>query len=701
MSRPVRRSQAVSPFGVGALVDFPKAVSLVHAGLDAWPFDPANPAHAEFKVDDEPRLARMLGVDFFVQPPDFRKVSSGSGMVTPNAGLKLPFLRFPIWHSCPRCGRMFETHYHDPVPPRCNGPVGSGAGKGQSHPARTPVQVRFVAVCKQGHMRDFPWLEWLDLDRDEWGGHRSNRWLRLISTGSASTTGVVVAAEEMQSSGIVTVKRRSLAGAFGIDTGIQCDGQNPSLSYGDGGDEPVEQCGERLKAVLRGASNLYFADVRSAIYVPTIQDHALPQGVLDLLDDYAFKQKLIAAALGSQDGTLTPGSAAAQLEQDVPESTVDPETLAEAFNKHALHEVLTSRSKVATALVLASQTTEGALTAELVREVIANSGAIKYWKVDPRRLVTPLKVWLQTRSGSPAEGEDTDTGSSGRVRFRHEEYAAFCRDGQEGSPKVHLLVRSRSVAEYDALIGRYFSRVSLLEKLRETRAFVGYSRVEASPVTDPASRWRLVSRKPLNWLPAVVVRGEGFFLVFDEERLDRWDQRYGAFHRERLGDANRSLAEQARRRGTQHEDVSPKFILLHTFAHGLINQLTFECGYGSSSLRERIYFSDASPRMAGILIYTAAGDSEGTMGGLVKMGQPGHLERTVAKAIDRMRWCSSDPVCIESKGQGPGSCNLGACHSCALLPETSCEQQNRLLDRAMLIGTLGHPDAGYFSGRSD
>ena len=73
MSRPVRRSQAVAPFGIGAMVDFPGPVSLIHAGLDAWPFDEKNPDHREFRVDDEPRLARRLGVDFFVQPPDFRQ----------------------------------------------------------------------------------------------------------------------------------------------------------------------------------------------------------------------------------------------------------------------------------------------------------------------------------------------------------------------------------------------------------------------------------------------------------------------------------------------------------------------------------------------------------------------------------------------------------------------------------------------------
>lgn len=111
MSRPVRRSQAVSPFGVGALVDFPGPVSLIHAGLDAWPFDEKNPDHREFRVDDEPRLARRLGVDFFVQPPDFRQVERGGTGDAVNLGLKLPFLRFPLWHSCPRCGRMFEGKY--------------------------------------------------------------------------------------------------------------------------------------------------------------------------------------------------------------------------------------------------------------------------------------------------------------------------------------------------------------------------------------------------------------------------------------------------------------------------------------------------------------------------------------------------------------------------------------------------------------
>jgi len=97
------------------------------------------------------------------------------------------------------------------------------------------------------------------------------------------------------------------------------------------------------------------------------------------------------------------------------------------------------------------------------------------------------------------------------------------------------------------------------------------------------------------------------------------------------------------------------------------------------------------------LIYTASGDSEGSLGGLVRQGKQGNLETIVYNAIENARWCSSDPICIDSHGQGPNSCNLAACHNCSLLPETCCEESNMLLDRAMLIGELDNPSIGYFN----
>jgi hypothetical protein len=140
--------------------------------------------------------------------------------------------------------------------------------------------------------------------------------------------------------------------------------------------------------------------------------------------------------------------------------------------------------------------------------------------------------------------------------------------------------------------------------------------------------------------------------------------------------------------------------MLHTLAHLLIARLIFECGYSSASLRERLYVSsdDRAP-MCAVLIYTAAGDAEGTMGGLVRMGRPELLEGVVARALESAMWCSADPVCMElaeAGGQGPDSCNLAACHACALLPETACEHFNRFLDRALVVGSHSTPELGLF-----
>lgn len=101
--------------------------------------------------------------------------------------------------------------------------------------------------------------------------------------------------------------------------------------------------------------------------------------------------------------------------------------------------------------------------------------------------------------------------------------------------------------------------------------------------------------------------------------------------------------------------------------------------------------------MEGILIYTSSGDSDGTMGGLVRQGDPGRLEAIIHEATRKAAWCSSDPICIESRGQGSDNANLAACHACALLPETSCEAGNRVLDRGLVVGTPEAPDIGYFT----
>ena len=710
MSRPIRRSQAISPFGIGALVDFPGPVSLVHAGLDAWPFDEANPAHREFRVDDEMRLSRRLNVDFFVEPPDFRAPTRGQEVNRENLSLKLPFLRFPLWHVCPRCGRMHRSEYHHSSPPTCRGPIGSGSGSGGEHSSRKTIQVRFVAACKNGHLTDFPWLQWLFKDSSPtWQPDGESRWLRMRSSGSASLTGVEVRAEERSSGGgIHVVERRTLAGAFERDAtsgapsafskmGVVCNGHNPAMAIGHSAMN-APSCGQELHPLLRGASNLYFPQVVSSIYIPDIDDRELTQEVLDLLDDHQLKTGLLFSAQNADDGLISTKAVKNLLRSLRPESSVDPAVLAEAANKHLLADILLGDRRIHAFL---NQKIKIAPDRKLSREMVASalSSFCSDWEIDPSLLLIPLARKLEGLSSDAAEATEARQDTLIESDYRRDEYRVFCRDIQEGFPKNNLLIRSSSIENYGDVVSRNFERVSLMHKLRETRAFVGFSRIYPESDLTQEERWQLIAREKKRWLPAVIVRGEGIFLKFRDDQITSWLDKNGTTHEGRLARINHSFGELRIRRKQQPRTVSPKHVLIHTFAHLLINQLVYECGYGSASLKERIYAADGESPMSGVLIYTAAGDSEGTMGGLVKMGQPGHLERVVSKALEAARWCSSDPVCIETGGQGPDNCNLGACHSCALLPETSCEEQNRLLDRGVVVGTLHNPAAGFFGDK--
>src|SRR5205823_678482 len=197
------------------------------------------------------------------------------------------------------------------------------------------------------------------------------------------------------------------------------------------------------------------------------------------------------------------------------------------------------------------------------------------------------------------------------------------------------------------------------------------------------------------------VYGEGIFVELDMAAVNRWFQQEPEIAK-RIEPLVKHYNAVRTIRGQPQRNITAKFILLHTLAHVLINQLSFDCGYGSASLRERLYcdFSDPKKPMQGVLIYTASGDAEGTMGGLVRQGRSGRLEPTIQRAMNRASWCSSDPVCIETSGQGVDNANLAACHGCALLPETSCEEGNRLLDRGLLVGTVEEPAIGLFGDPS-
>lgn len=235
--------------------------------------------------------------------------------------------------------------------------------------------------------------------------------------------------------------------------------------------------------------------------------------------------------------------------------------------------------------------------------------------------------------------------------------------------------------------------VLLAERLREVGALIGFTRVEPPEEGGSEhgpSRAPLTSGSP-SWILATEVRGEGVFLRFDAAHLESWLARPEVLQREqRLLEGYRHW--RAARRMPQDDEAFPGalYFAIHSFSHALLREFAIDCGYSAASIRERIYASteDGRIQMAGLMLYTAAPDSEGTLGGLVELGRPENLGRLVTRALAMASLCSSDPLCSEHDPTADRSLHGAACHACLFAAETSCEEGNRFLDRALLVPTF-------------
>jgi Domain of unknown function (DUF1998) len=622
---PVRRGQLISPFGPGAMMILPDGVSVICGGLDHWfkheSGDAQNIDQREYQVD-EWRLAQRLNVGHFFLPPDHRRVRRHDPPT--NGYLTVPFLRFPQWHYCTRCGLMRR------VPLVTKGRIKCAECEARGW-TRYIVQVPFVAMCDAGHIQDFPWIEWVYGTANP---PQNPPPMRLHSTGGMTLAGQKVKVDggpERTLAGITNAKPDGTDTELSrtLDSGrtpFLCPGHRPWL-----GTEEGEGCGRPLRGTLRSAANVYFAQIHSSIYLPRSDDTTVAE-VITLLEQPPLSTFL--SIFTGAGGSPTP----AQLRQ--------------LYREHV--STFTDRQ-----LELAISTVCGGPAARQQRQQTA--------------------------------GDDPETG------FRRQEYDTLIA----AADFDQLVLRPADLSRYSADFSRYFANVTLVHKLRETRALTGFTRVFADTdrsLADLQGMLRLAPPEEM-WLPAYMVFGEGVFLTLDEQRLRQWEAQPEIQSRVQPLVVRYHALRQARH--LRDRRVGPRYVLLHTLAHLLINRLTFECGYSSAALRERLYVSEnpAAP-MAGILLYTAAGDAEGTLGGLVRMGKPGRLEPLLARALTGAQWCSADPVCMEmgqSGGQGPDSLNLAACHGCCLVPETACEEFNRLLDRGLVIGPFNNPGIGFFN----
>lgn len=278
-------------------------------------------------------------------------------------------------------------------------------------------------------------------------------------------------------------------------------------------------------------------------------------------------------------------------------------------------------------------------------------------------------------------------------RLEHAEYeqldAACGRKLDEGEFRVRPAVVPPE-------LGRWISGLALADRLREVRALTGFTRIHppSGPFRNNVARVAKLSARHLPWLPAIELLGEGIFVRLSRESVEEWESRAAVVeHTAMLVDrVSRDLRDDE-----APPDCTPRLLLLHSLSHALMRRLSLECGYNSSALRERLYVDSQHENMCGLLIHTGSPDSEGTLGGLVAQGTTDRFHDIFRGALLEAAWCSQDPVCITGTATLSSPRNGAACHACLLVPETSCQLFNVLLDRAMLVGTPTQPDLGFFS----
>ena len=650
----MRQSAVITTFSVGAMVDFVHG-SFMTMGLDEW-----QTPLGRNSVIDEASLCTDLGVDELKRPP--LKESNGleDGWVDCN--------RFPNWLVCSNrrtatggCGRLGKVGANRPGAGRHDiFSVHPDSGKVSCISCMTNITngigipARFVCVCCQdklgagntpGHIEDFPW-EW-------WCHHGTNcpdnGILTLRETDGLSFSSMVVSCS--------CNRQRNLNGIFGAEFNKTCSGNIPWF-----GQKDSTPCGSRLKVFQRGASSIHSAVTRTYISIPDNMGH-VGEDVRRYHQEFCGHVRIVRRYGGAN---INIRDVATEFYQDkmVPSNF---ESL--GHDKNSVIDILIQNA----------DTIDFVGQANIAATLIARK-ELEFTQLS--KVVGGPRDLFQTVEGI-------------------------------GKGKLHPSIDS----------------VMLVQRLREVTAFEGFTRdtgTDPNPDDAPGNlndgiahifkRGGNVSRahphadKP-RWLPAIDLRGEGIFVRLNGERLRDFSRKDHVKARlEKISDRiNRSKSiNLAKDNGAHrvpfdlemignHEGLS-KILVAHTMSHLLLRELTLECGYSSASLKERLYIDD---NCFGFLIYASTPGADGTRGGLVRMGRLDRLKPVFVAAIEKARWCSSDPVCATCEGQGKEGLNLAACHACALIPETSCELGghmlgNLLLDRCLVANSAAGSNAGFF-----
>ncbi len=222
----LRPNQIITTFGPGSIVDAVKD-SVTVLDINYW-------KDKGTKITDA-RLASYLGVDCFYMP----QTSTGGD---------IPIISFPYSHVCSKCGRIFDVRENFNLDKYLKYGVSCPDCHWQAYPSR------FIVMCENGHIDDFPYSWWA-----HFGNTTCNGRIRTYSIGNTSSL------SDMWVECMSCHSKRSMGGAMQKEafSSCSCGGKHPFRP-----NAKITKCTKPVIPSQRGASNVYFSVVRSAISIP-------------------------------------------------------------------------------------------------------------------------------------------------------------------------------------------------------------------------------------------------------------------------------------------------------------------------------------------------------------------------------------------------------------------------------------------------
>ena len=578
----LRTSQIITMCGPGAIVQT-EHDSILVMSIDVWS---KNKAHYEILY--HPYLEQLLKKDHFKMPRQIGKhqvISCRS---------------FPEWGVCSNLSCSILQR-HKSVPPR---------GEKQFNCkfcSKELYAAKFVAVCSNGHIEEFPWIEWAHSKNSENHPCKDNPRLRFTSAGtSPGLADYYVTCLDCKAS-------RSCAGITSVhglkDIVSGCNGSMPWI-----GANATERCENKHG----GLSQMRGIQIRStSMYYPvTVSALHLPEWLHPI-------QKKIYANRDAITGIL------------------DMNTLRDVAERYS--EFKEEREKYG---------------------------------------VDEIEKHLDQVFANSTDSDEKPTQSI----IRRSEYDGLINS--EFNDHDYLEISNTTV---DKDLAGYIDKLKQIKRLTEIQVMWAFTRetpVDPYLQGEQEIEYCKISKMTTKWYPAVENRGEGFLFTLDEQRLKNWEDEL--LVKSRCKQVQNAFEKLFSKLSSDDPRRPPRYMLLHTLAHVLIREVAAVSGYSEASIRERIYSGNG---YNGVLLYTATPSSDGSLGGLVRQGSTKNFANLIKKSIQKSTRCSRDPFCAEDPvGLSQANTiplysrvNASACYGCVLLPETSCENVNRLLDRRLLF----------------